>query len=495
MERSQARKTEDRDERRNLIFFPIGTVGRDMMVSLVAGFLQSFVFFAHTLTGPQVTAILTIMVAARAFDALNDPLMGCIIEKTRSRFGKFKPWLCVGILLSSLVVYLAFNTSLQGWPFVIFFGIIYFLYSIAFTMHDIAYWGMIPSLTSDADRRNRYTSRTVLFAGIGGVLASVLIPVLTTGDLAIGGNALTAYGRVALIIAVLAPLFLAFTVFGVKEKKAPDRRREEKVSVKAILSTVGRNRQLLWISLAFLLQQISSGLVVAGFGQTYIYIKFGYNGAYYSLCQALGLSVTGFLMIFYPKLSRLMPRKKMMSVMMTAALVGYVVIYLSGFFTGTASFTLLTIGYMLSNFGQYGFYLIMMISIMNTVEYNQYLFGVRNESIVASLRPMLTKLSSAVNIGIVMLTYMAAGILRYTNGIADLEQAASLGAISAAARTQEITALLSGVGPKQSASLLAAMSALPCILMFASYLVYRRKYILDEEEYERIVKEIEKRNA
>ena len=292
MKRTDVRDAEDRITRRNLIMFPLGTVGRDMIYSLVTSYLLTFVLYAHILTAPQVTAIMIIMIAARVFDALNDPLMGCISERTRTRFGKFKPWLSAGILSTAGVVYLAFNITLEGWSFVIFFGIIYLLYSITYTMHDIAYWSMIPSLSSDSNLRNQYTSRAVLFAGIGGVLASSLIPVLTAGDHAIGGNALTAYGRVALIIAVLSLLFMAFTVFGVREKQTAEEERTKAASYREIISTITRNHQLLWIALIFLLQQISNGMVSSGLGQTYIYLKFGYNGTYYAICQTLGVSVT-----------------------------------------------------------------------------------------------------------------------------------------------------------------------------------------------------------
>ena len=161
--------------RRNLWMFPLGTVGRDMMYNLVTSYLLTFVLFTHTLTAAQLTAITAIMVAARVFDALNDPVMGNIIERTRTKWGKFKPWLVIGILTTAVVIYLAFNLQLQGWGFVWFFGIIYFLYSITYTMHDIAYWGMVPALSSDADTRNQYTSRATLFAGIGGMAASAFI--------------------------------------------------------------------------------------------------------------------------------------------------------------------------------------------------------------------------------------------------------------------------------------------------------------------------------
>ena len=113
--------------KRNLWMFPLGTVGRDMMYTLVASYLMTYVLFTRQLTPAQLSAITVIMVAARVFDALNDPIMGNIIERTRTRWGKFKPWLVIGILTTSVVIYLAFNVQLQGWAFVWFFGAMYFL--------------------------------------------------------------------------------------------------------------------------------------------------------------------------------------------------------------------------------------------------------------------------------------------------------------------------------------------------------------------------------
>jgi melibiose permease/lactose/raffinose/galactose permease len=437
------------------------------------------------------------MVAARIFDALNDPVMGNIIERTRTRWGKFKPWLVVGILTTSVVIHLAFNVRLQGWAFVWFFGIIYYLYSITYTMHDIAYWGMVPSLSSDADTRNRYTSRATLFAGIGGMLAAAFIPMLTAGDAAIGGNAVTAYGRVALLIAILGPLFLAFTVFGVIEQRNYDNEPAPPVSFKKIIGTITGNDQLLWIALIFLLQQIGNGIVLSGIGQTYIYVEFGYNGIFFTAFQMLGMAVTALLMIFYPVISRHLPRKKLMSILMLISGIGYVVMLLPGLAMhgGNLKFILLTLGYMLANFGQYGFYLIMMISIMNTVEYNDYKHGTRDEGIISSLRPFLTKLASALTVAIANITYIVFNIIHYTNGIADLEQAANAGQITAEQKGAEIDVLLQGVARSQSVGLLLVMTVLPCALMFVAYLLYKKYYRLDEDEYERICRELSVREA
>ena len=252
---------ENKITKRNLWTFPLGTIGRDMVYNLVTSYLLAFVLFTKSLNSAQLGVITIIMIAARVFDALNDPIMGNIIERTRTKWGKFKPWLVIGILSTSVVIYLTFNVKLRGWPFVIFFGVMYFLYSITYTMHDISYWGMVPALSSNADRRNQLTARATLFAGIGGLSASALIPMLTTGENAIGGNAITAYGVIALVIAILAPLFLAITVFGVKEIRNYDAEPVPPISFQKIWSTITGNDQLLWISLILLLQQIGNGIV------------------------------------------------------------------------------------------------------------------------------------------------------------------------------------------------------------------------------------------
>ena len=193
-----------------------------------------------------------------------------------------------------------------------------------------------------------------------------------------------------------------------------------------------------------------------------------------------------------------MHRKKLMDILMVVGLVGYAVMLLPGLLmpgAGMPKFALITIGYMLANFGQYGFYLIMMISIMNTVEYNELKHGTRDEGIVSSLRPFLTKLASALTVAIANGTYLAFGILEYTNGIAGFEQLANKGAMTADEKADAITQLLQGVQSGQSLGLLLVMTVLPCVLMFLSYLLYKRRYTLDEAEYDRICAELEARKA
>ena len=488
--------------KKNLIFFPLGTMGRDAVYSLINSYLLTFVLFTHTLDGVQVATVTGIMIAARVFDALNDPVMGNIIERTRSKYGKFKPWLLAGGVSTSVVISLLFNVQLQGWAFVWFFAVMYFAFSITYTMSDISYWGMIPALGSDADARNQFTSRATLFAGIGGVLASILIPMFSTGSSALGGSTAVAYGRIALAIAVVSPLFILFTLFGVRENREEitAKKRKERFSLRQVFRTITRNDQLVWIAVIFLIQQVGNGLVGGGIGSTYIYFTFGYDGGLNSLSTMVGMSATAFLMIFYPAISRRLHRKKLMGIMAVLSVLGYglmlACLLIPG--KGMGKFGLLTVGFMLSNFGQYCFYLIMMISIMNTVEYNEYKFGTRDEGIITSLRPFITKMSSALIVALTSASYLLFGVTGYTNQISDLEQQCAQGLITEEQKLAEISDVIfgttggghSGVLAGQSMGLLITMTVVPCALMLLSYFLYKKKYKLDEEEYDRLCRKL-----
>lgn len=488
------------DEKRikkNLLMFPLGTVGRDMVYQLFTSYLLTYIMFTRQLDAKMLAAITAIMVGARVFDALNDPIMGNIIDRTRTKWGKFKPWLVIGIVTTSIVVYAMFNSKLTGWSFIWFFGIMYFCYSITYTMHDIAYWGMVPSLGTDSHIRDKFTSRTNLFAGIGGTLASVLIPVFTVGATAIGGNTAYAYGRVALVIVIIAPLFLCFTIFGVREDRSYEKEPVPSVGLKKIIDVIKNNRQLVWISVIFLLQQVGQNICLNGLGQMYVYFEYGYAGGFWGLFTMLGMIPTAFLMIFYPAIAAKTSRKDFMKKMLYVSGAGYLLMFLTGAFvpSGSIKFYVFTVGYMAANFGFYAYYLIMMISILNTVEYNEYLHGERNDAIIASVRPFITKLASAICVAIVNLSYIILGVMNYTNKISAFESEANLGIITEQAKLTSIGDVLMQVQSFQKIGMLLFITLIPFMFMYTSYKLYRSHYTLDEDEFKRICDDIDSRKA
>ena len=463
---------------------------------MFTSFIYLYVLYTKELTDAQVVAITAIMVAARIFDAFNDPIMGNIIERTRTKWGKFKPWMLAGSLSTSIVVYLAFSTRLSGWAFVAFFGVIYFLYSITFTMNDISYWGMIPAISRTSNSRNQFTARTTLFAGVGATLAGLLIPMFTAGKMQLGGNASSAYSIIALVVGLLSPLFVLFTLFGAKENRDDMEKPADKVSFKLIADTIFGNDQLRWMVLIYLLHQIANNLIIGGIGANYVYFRYGYEGGLYSLFSTVGMAATALLMVFYPAISRKLSRKAFLRVLVYVAAVGCILMLVSGLVlpANMTAFWMLTIGYMLLAFGLYGFHLVLMISIFNTVEYNELKKGSRREGIITSIRPFITKLGCALVVVITSLCYLLFRMTDFTNKIAGFEQAANQNLIDVATKNTQIAEVIQNVGKGQSVGMLLFMVFVPLVLLLISYLLYIRFYKLDEEQYAQILSELENRS-
>ena len=124
------------------------------------------------------------------------------------------------------------------------------------------------------------------------------------------------------------------------------------------------------------------------------------------------------------------------------------------------------------------------------MEYNEYKTGNRDEAIIASVRPFFTKMASALIVVITTVSYMLFGVTDITNKISNLESAAASGSITEAEKLASISNIISNVGSEQTMGLLICMTVIPCAFMLLSYFLYQKKYTLDEEEYERICKEI-----
>jgi len=404
---------------RNKWSYSLGGIGRDMTYVLVAMFFMTYVQFSGLgLKVEQFTAIGIILIFGRVWDAVNDPIMGKIIENTKSKWGKFKPWILIGAVLTGIIVVLMFNwrpVGNDGWNFVIFFGVIYLFWEIAFTMNDISYWSMLPSLTTDSKQRNNVTSLAVVFAGVGAFAANAAISFLTVG------NAVKGYSMISIIIAIFLIGCQLLTVFGVKQPNIALDIPEEKISIKKMVSVIKNNDQLLWVILAMLLYNLGSGLLVA-LGYNFIYIELGYNGTLALIFIAsFGVSNIG-IQVFYPKLVSIYGRNKLLWMSIITLMFGYLLLLLMDFvpFLPLNIITMCLFGIFVFG-GQAIFYMILTINITNTVEYNEYKTKERNEGVIFSLRPFMAKLASALQQGLFTAVLVISGIYVLSQNINELE--------------------------------------------------------------------------
>lgn len=487
---------------KNMLMFSLGTIGRDFLYFLFNSFLMTFILFTKTIDNKMLTAVGAIIVVARIFDALNDPIMGGIVENTRTKWGKYKPWQLLGAVLTGAVIISVFCVKLDGWSYIGFLAFAYLMFSITFTMNDISYWGMLPSLTSDEHERNKLTSCAQLLASAGVGLASLLIPLFTTGSLAKWG-APTGYKVIGIISAVLMVLFQLFTILGVKEKPLPPIKpdKSDRLTLKKMFQTIAKNDQLLWCALIMLIFSIGTGVVGGGLLTMYVYFEFGYEGGY-TLLIGLGYGILSTLFTAtYPWLSKKFGRNKILYSAGIATVFGYalMLIFALAIPTGApkssewfAKFILIAVAYTFIGYGA-GFYMIMVINMANTVEYNEWKYGQRNESLIFSLRPFTAKLSSALTQALVIGVYAVASITTYTNAISNIENEASKNLITNKVKMEKITGIIKEVSLQDRQILVSCMCIIPIVFMIVALIIYKKKCTLSETRLAEMVRETEAR--
>lgn len=487
---------------KNMLMFSLGTIGRDFLYFLFNSFLMTFILFTKTIDNKMLMVVGAIIAAARIFDAMNDPIMGGIVENTRTKWGKYKPWQLLGAVLTGAVIISVFCVKLDGWSYIGFLAFAYLMFSITFTMNDISYWGMLPSLTSDEHERNKLTSCAQLLASAGVGLASLLIPLFTTGSLAKWG-APTGYKVIGIISAVLMVLFQLFTILGVKEKPLPPIRpdKSDRLTLKKMFQTIAKNDQLLWCALIMLIFSIGTGVVGGGLLTMYVYFEFGYEGGY-TLLIGLGYGIISTLFTAtYPWLSKKFGRNKILYSAGIATIFGFalMLIFALAIPTGApkssewfAKFILIAVAYTFIGYGA-GFYMIMVINMANTVEYNEWKYGQRNESLIFSLRPFTAKLSSALTQVLVIVVYAVASITTYTNAISNIEKEASRNLITNKVKMEKITEIINKVSLQDRQILVSCMCIIPIVFMIVALILYKKKCTLSETRLAEMVRETEAR--
>ncbi len=168
---------------REKIAYGLGAVGKDMVYMLSASYV---LYYFQDILGVSAIAMGIILMAARVFDAFNDPIMGVIVAKTKTRWGKFRPWLMIGTVTNAIILIVMFSAppSLDGGGLIAYAAVTYILWGITYTMMDIPYWSMIPAFTESGKEREGLTTLARSAAGVG----SALITILTVMSVAALGN-------------------------------------------------------------------------------------------------------------------------------------------------------------------------------------------------------------------------------------------------------------------------------------------------------------------
>ncbi|AKS68120.1 melibiose:sodium symporter [Staphylococcus schleiferi] len=374
--------------------FGFGAFGKDMVVGFVGMYLM---FYFTDVLGVSAAFVGTLFFIARIWDAINDPIMGMIIDNTRSKWGKFRPWILAGTLVNSIFFILLFTDfDLSQTSLYIYVSLIYILWGMSYTMMDVPYWSWLPNLTNDPVEREEVSIVPRVFAStanlINGTFGLTFIYFLGTWFGKQEGDQSVGFFTYVLIITLIFILTISFTVKNVKE--APTNTGEGiKVRFKDIWRILFTNKELL----AYI-GTILCFYLGAQFLATTLLYYFNYvvgSKSLFALFNALGfMEMVG--LIIFPRVAKWITREKVYPLATGLAVVGLAILFVFGFIAPTSIYPVI-VGTAAIKLGFGLITGVITVSIADVIDYSEVKFGQRNESIITSTQTFLVKTAMALS--------------------------------------------------------------------------------------------------
>ena len=450
---------------REKVSYGLGAVGKDMVYMLSASYI---LYYYQDILGVSAIAMGIILMAARVFDAFNDPVMGVLVAKTKTKWGKFRPWLLIGTILNAFVLYFMFAAppSFDGSGLVAYAAITYIVWGVTYTMMDIPYWSMIPAFTEGGKEREGLTTLARSCAGVGSAVITIItmkcVYLLGQGDERLG------FRWFALIVAVIFVLFILCTCLNIKEKSTVN---VDSPSVGQMFKALIQNDQAMAVVITIVLINcaiyITSNLVI-------YFFKYDFGGENwydaYTLFNTFGGAIQILsMMLFFPLLRKFFNAIQIFYISFFMAVAGYVVLLILAFTNMSSVYLLFIPGFFI--FAANGMLtVIVTIFLANTVDYGELKNNRRDESVIFSMQTFVVKLAS---------------------GVAALIASICLAVFNLSDDTSEVAA----AAGSSVVGLRMTMTVIPIFGLLAAVFLFRQKFILTEEKVEEIAAQIKEKRA
>lgn len=227
------------------ICFTVGAFGRSGIYTLMSMFTLVFFQNGAGLTLSQGT---TIILIGRIFDAVNDPVMGMIVDRTKSKWGKMRPYLLFSPVPIAICTILLFTAPFEHGSNAAFVWalITYILWGVAFTVQDVPFWGLSSVITPLESERTSFISTARLGSTFGGILPALLVPILYQSNMG--------YSKGFFLSAVIFALLgcgLSILIFFVSKERVP--KTDHTPSFKETFVVLGKDKLLIIVIFAAIL--------------------------------------------------------------------------------------------------------------------------------------------------------------------------------------------------------------------------------------------------
>lgn len=456
------------------IAYACGTFGHDVFYAMIGTYFMIFVtsnlFNSDNPTNDayMIGIVTTIILVLRIAELFVDPFIGNIIDKTKTRWGRFKPWVLGGAVIAAVTLAMLFTdfgglTVSNPTLYLVIFAVVYFIMDIFYSAKDVAIWSMIPALSFDSHEREITATIARIGSVFGGQLVTVIVmPVVLYFSINQNGGAgdPTGWFAFACIGGGIATLGAIILGLGTHEQDNALRENKEDTSAKDVLKVLTKNDQLLWMAIAYLVYGIGIN-IVNNFNLYYFIYVIG-DATKFSILGVINTVIGLLAVAAFPILTTKFSRRKLFFSSIAVMTVALVIYAMSG-----TNVTLALIGAGLFALPQPLVFLIVLMTITDSVEYGQLKLGHRDEAVCLCVRPLVDKFAGAVSSGIIGLAAIWVGM---TGG-----------------------ASASGLTADNMMRLQIIMFAAPIVFMAIGGLIYRAKVTLTEQEHARIVEELEEK--
>ena len=385
------------------VAYGFGALGKDFACSIIYIFLM---FYYTDVAGLPAAFVGSLFLVARVVDAVTDPMMGVLVDNTRSRYGKFRPWIVIGTLVNSLALIAVFSTHLfSGSALYIYAAITYILWGITYTIMDIPYWSMVPALSCSRPQRERLVVWPRIFASIAWMLMGGygLWAVASLGGDNKGQGFL--YLAIAIVVPFIASALIVFYAVREKFSTPASAAKFSFADVKKIIIDNDQLKVLIGVVLAFNIAiQLISGVAIY-----YYTYAVGREDLYPTFALASGAAEIAGVFVF-PWLCRLLPRRIMWLIACAFPALCAFVLLLTGLLSPENALLAAVAGAVLK-FGGGLANGLSTVMLADVVDYGEYRTGRRSESIIFSVQTMLVKFAGAlsgffIGIGLTVVGYV-----------------------------------------------------------------------------------------
>lgn len=460
---------------RNKICFGLGTIGRDALYSLVSMYLMVHLTDVVTFTDGGLAAIGIMLTMFGIFDAVIDPFVGAIIDNTKTKWGKYKPWILIGMIGTAVLASLMFHSfEMSETMHIVLLGITYLLFSVFFSLNDIAYWSLMPAISKDQRVREGVGSFARICANIG-MFAMVLLYPSMEGifrGMGFDGSLRTPFFIFAIAASLVMCLFQTITLFGVQEDRS-ELETVKRTTLKDLFRALFKNDQLLVAAISMALFMIGYCTTTA-FGTYYFDYAYGDGGVYIVFAAVLAVAQLSALMLF-PLFRKKFSRHQLYTGATVTVTVAYILFFLS-----FEWLPMIVVAGLLLFFAQAFIQLLMLLFLADSIEYGEWKLGKRNEAASFAVQPFVNQIGGAISRGVLALTLIVSGINSAIKEAADISAATG---VTTAPIIEDWSVWVMKI----------SMMIFPLICILVGFALYAKKFKIDEKTYSKIIADLEEK--